>query len=346
MCIRDSYSEIPWIKAKIVWDGSSLGMNHFGPEMIRKGSLCYIGSSGVVYSPYSAELDVRFFNQEKTIGQAFIKALNEFREDWFTWDPFNWITRGDMVKVKALKEFSILGDPGLEKDPKIGNKQVATRVKCNRKWCDMEIVFRPEYEIAEALEKTIITNSSRHLMEMCKPIIAIERFDYYLPEKSEVVKYHVIRKTRRFRNLTLPVAIPLTNSGYSFANCTFDYSVYPEGFYRINITELPDGRRVLTVLVPVYQVLNGTVNRDFSLNGDVVVNREIVIKLKYTTPVEIVVNAEDKGENQTENVTVIVYNNIEDQVQGNVYVEVSDGNLSLRGEKNAVSYTHLTLPTN
>ncbi len=322
------FSEIPETRSRIVWDNSGMGARNFGLEFMRKGSLSYIGSSAMVYSPYSAEIDGRFFGEEDSTGRALSEALNLFREDWFTWDPLNWMLRGDSVKAKTLREFTLLGDPGLWKDPVVGEDYVPDRIiKCDSKGrCSLTVIFRPEYRIENGSDGVaIISNSSRVLLEAGRPIIPINSFEYVLPEGSEFLGYSIKKRTRIVRNVSVPYLVPVPHGANASVKEEVDgNSLFPKRFYRVNVSEGPDNRMRVFILTALYQIA-----------GDkTILHDRIAVTLRYRSNITVFVNASDVESGETENVSVCVAN-FGQANKGRVYLNVYGENFSEKRNRSA-----------
>jgi hypothetical protein len=311
-----NYQEIPGMVSRMVWDNSNLGIRNFGSVFLEKGSLSYIGSSAAVYSPYSSEIDTRFFNYEKTVGQSLLKALNSFREDWFTWDPINWALRGDSAKAKSLREFILLGDPGMEKDPVINeNYEPKVRKFCSFGCCFMTVTFSPDYDIVEENgEKSIVFDSDEHLLEAYKPILPLFRFEYYLPEDSRVFRSGKFLDFRsREKDIFVPVLIPVSHGG-EIRNESYNLGskTYPEDSYRIGFNSLADDRNVFNIVFSPLQ-----------MKGDsATIHRRTNFYLVYKTPLEMWIN------DYRNSLNIRIKNMQRKPLKGKLVVEISNGNNS------------------
>jgi hypothetical protein len=302
-----SKNNLPYLQSSIAWDNSNLGERGFGDEFISKGSLSYIGSSAVVYTPYSDELDLRFFNEENTIGQSFTKAVNDFADDWFTWDPVNFL-KGDAIRTKMLRSYILLGDPSLKKDPVIEETYVPeTENFCALGICMMIVEFSPDYEIVvENGEKSIIYKNADDLLETYKPMLPVYRFDYSLPNGSKVLVASKIKdKTKKVNHVFAPVLVPVSHGTTQPPEASVNYGTFPDKFYRI---EKDDGIKV--VLSPMQMKYNETA----------IVHENASFLFIYKTPAEMWVDAKNGT------VDVKVKNMGKKSLDGRLVAEVSDGN--------------------
>jgi len=83
------------------------------------------------------------FSQAKTqLVKSLVYALNSFRSDWFTWDPFDITKPG--IKKKSLLEFFLFGDPSLPKEGKVELEYQKILFDCKEN-CELKVFIPFNY---------------------------------------------------------------------------------------------------------------------------------------------------------------------------------------------------------
>lgn len=331
--------EIPNITTKIIWDNSDLAVNgSLYKSFLEKGSTSFIGASAVNYAPFSSEIDSRFFKHGFTVGNSLMNAINDFRDDWLTWDPLNVLKKG--IKAKTLREFILYGDPSLHKDPIIEKSNYLTSVTCNQT-CELNLSIPVSYSLLQTQnETTIVVDTDSYLLNLSSPIIPLKTFEYFLPFNTSIISNFTSTTNKTFYNITLP---KLDLLSHSLTNLTSNvtYDVYPENTYRLTVNNSIDNRTRIKFVhtAIIYNESNKTA----------VVFETINLTLRYFSPIEFSISADDvtKGENVA--IKTTVWSNI--TTNASLYFKISNQstseiinqNITITGGKN--TFTLIYTPT-
>jgi hypothetical protein len=331
-----SPNDIPYLNTRLIWDNTNFGgVSEMKDSFLEKGAASLIGASALNYNQFSAEIDGRFFKKGWTIGSSLIDAINDFRDDWLTWDPLNILKPG--IKAKTLREFILWGDPSLPKDPIIEPEKYFSNITCNNGICEQNVTIPIAYEtINTTNETTVFVDTEDYLLELCKPIIPLVEFEYYLPFSTEGIITNVTFETVNFTNITLP-KLELLQYGINTngTNCTNETVLtwYPENISRINISTTVDGR-TRTKLIHAAIMYNES-------SGDAVIFPKININLKYLTPLEFSIFPKNISLGETQQLEVKVWSNISDDAT--LYLQFSNSttieNFAINYTLNVSSYT-------
>lgn len=317
--------ELPAINARLIWDNSNFGgIGKMKDSFLEKGTASLIGTSALNYNQFSAEIDSRFFKKGWTIGSSLIDAINDFRDDWLTWDPLNILKPG--IKAKTLREFILWGDPSLTKDPIIEPEKYVSNITCNNGICEQNVTIPVAYELINTTnETTIFVDTEDYLLELFKPIIPLVEFEYYLPFSTEIISTNVTFETVNFTNITLP-RVELLQYGINYTNETKSTEWYPENISRIEISSTADGRTRIK-LIHAALIYNES-------SGNAIVFPKININLKYVTPLEFSILAKNISLGGTQQLEVKVWSNVSDNTT--LYIQFSN---STAVENFAINYT-------
>jgi hypothetical protein len=317
--------ELPAINARIVWDNSNFGgIGKMKDSFLEKGAASLIGASALNYNQFSAEIDSRFFKKGWTIGSSLIDAINDFRDDWLTWDPLNILKPG--IKAKTLREFILWGDPSLTKDPIIEQEKYVSNITCNNGICEQNVTIPVAYELINTTnETTIFVDTDDYLLELFKPIIPLVEFEYYLPFSTEIISTNVTFETVNFTNITLP-RFELLQYGINYTNETKSTEWYPENISRIEISNTADGRTRIK-LIHAALMYNES-------SGSAIVFPKISLNLRYITPLEFSIFTRNISLGETQRLEVKIWSNISDNAT--LYLQFSN---STTIENFAINYT-------
>ncbi len=264
----------------LIWDNSDLAANgSLYLKFLEKGSAAFLGASALNYAPFSAEIDSRFFKRYETIGRALIEAINDFREDWFTWDPLNLFRRG--IKAKTLREFILFGDPSIRKDPEIEIEPYNFSLEC-KKFCIAKFSFRPNITIMNLENKSWIIYD-KYAYEPFKPIIPIEKFTIFLTNFSNLSFNYSLKYS--FLNQTGIATLSLLS--HSLTNLTFTLNftgLYPEKEIYNRSYDLIDGRKKIVFILPILRVYP---------NGSSFLVEKLELTLKYLPFIDFYLKGKD-----------------------------------------------------
>ena len=243
-----SYAELPIKFYKLVWNDASLSaFGNFGDEF-RKRAETYIAPSALTYYHFSSEILTRFLKNEYTVGKALVKAINDFYDDRFTWDPFDVHRPG--IKSKILREYFIFGSPTLFKDPEIDRSSINESLICSD-FCTFSFSFKTNYSTVEIDNKTLVVfNDSETVFEEGKPIVNVKKIKFYLPHESNF-SLQINYSTITIQNPYLPT-LELTSTSGEKLNYSFVLNdTYPKENFYVHAHETVDGRKEITILVPL-----------------------------------------------------------------------------------------------
>jgi len=296
-------SDIPNLDSKIVWDNSDLASTgDMMDSFITKGTASFIGSSAVNYASFSSEIDTRFFKDGATIGLAFIQAINNFRDDWLTWDPFNIFTQGG-IKAKSLRSFILYGDPSMIKDPIIEKLDYTQTTNCNDSVCTTSVVIPLSYNITESNgNKTIETDASSYLLEPFKPIIPLKEFEYFLPLEATIINSSITTTSSIYQDITIPTLNLLSHSGLNFTSTNISNEYYPSDISRLEINKTIDNRTKIKLIHAGLQY------NESSLTATVY--DTIKLDLTYTTPIEFSASIQDILLGQTVSIPITIWSDV------------------------------------
>jgi hypothetical protein len=299
------------VRARLVWDNSNLaGVGEMGETFLQRGAASFVGASAINYHAFSAEIDSRFFSQGDTAGGALADAVNQFRDDWITWDPLNLLRPG--IKAKALREFVLWGDPSMPKDPLMtGNNQTEVGMVCDDV-CELSVNMTIPHELVSAHGQTTIHVDTPHLLLVAgEPIIPLKRFDYWLPYRTRIINWTLRSETRPYANISLPI---LNLTTYNFTlNLTSNHTVWPPKPWRLNVSHL--GNRTRIQLVHTTIVYNKT-------SREARVTDKIYLRVKYASPIDFFVTTTNIREGEVEPIRLIMWANTSLNVT--VYLKVSN----------------------
>ncbi|MFB6089404.1 MAG: hypothetical protein ABEK36_06505, partial [Candidatus Aenigmatarchaeota archaeon] len=309
-----SYGDIPELRSRIVWDNSNLATQknkEMWKTFLNKGSTTFIGASGVNYVPYSSQIDTSFFKEGGTIGQALINSVNDYREEYITYDPFNMFTRGSQIKEKILREFILYGDPSLKKNPLLTKDgHIQKEVSCGDT-CQLEVgIDIPHRVVGNNESKTIITESDEYLVNSFEPILPIKEFEYYLPDNSRVINYTIERNKKTYKNIEFPNLDPLDHGNNVLNNTTTQDGEYPEKTSRLNISKTIDNRTKIELIHSIVNYNQKTKEAD--------VFNQINLHLNYITPLEM----EILPQTNKEEIKIKIINNMQKEVDGTLLTEI------------------------
>jgi len=296
-------SMMPKTKASIVWVNSDNAAKKMGKRFIEQGARSFIGAHAVVYAPYSSAIDIEFFKNGNTVGNALRDAINALVDNWLVWDPYSFILRGGInngARVKALKEFVLFGDPKMEKDPMQGDEYEPEVSMVCRDRCVMKVKFVTPYKLMNTGNKTTaMVRANSYLMNPYYPILPLLKLKQYLPYKARVMNYSIEYDYVEIPELEMPLAVPAPHSGNGSLNYfEASYDVYPERFYRVSFNDTWDNRSVLNLILSPIQLFNNSNDRIYT---------NINITLSIEAPAMLSLKARDVFEGEQANVCVNVW---------------------------------------
>jgi hypothetical protein len=304
---------IPNLNSRIIWDNSDLAIKgEMFNTFLEKGTASFIGASALNYAPFSAEIDSRFFRESSTIGTALVNAINNFRDDWLTWDPLNILRPG--IKSKTLREFVLFGDPSLTKDPVIEKEDYTKTIECNS-FCELNISIPVFYTVEQTEnETTVKIETNDYLLEEFKPIIPLKEFEYYLPFNAKMINSYVTSSFETYENITMPRLDLLSHSLTNLTSENVSSEWYPEKIYRLSINSTIDDRTRVKLV--------HTIIRYNESNKQAIVYDRINVSLKYETPIEFLLKAKDTTLGQDETITIKTWSNITSNAT--IYLKISN----------------------
>jgi hypothetical protein len=332
------YTSIPNLNSRLVWDNSDLAAKGLMMQsFLEKGTASFVGASAINYVPFSSEIDTRFFKSGRTIGTALTDAINEFRDDWFVWDPFSIIRPG--IKAKTLREFTLFGDPALKKDPITTKPNFTKSISCNSE-CELSISIPVSYSlISTNNETTILVDTENHLLEISQPVIPLIEFEYFLPFTGSIIGLPVITSSDKiFYNISLPKLDLLSHSLSNLTNITDSAKYYPDETYRLLINSTIDNRTRIKLIHAAIQYNES--------NKTAKVFDTINISIKYTSPLEFSISTQDVPFGQNTTINVTIWNTSE--MNTTLYLQISNSthsskiisNLILSGKENNFSFSY------
>lgn len=316
--------DMPVMEARIVFDNSDLSARYevsrsqLWEEMLQKGSASFIGTSSVNYAPFSSEIDTRFFKHGYTVGQSLKNAVNSFSEDRLTWDPFNTVAR-DGVKQKMLRSFVLYGNPEQWKDPVIEDDIYRLETQCEDEDCTLTVSIDLNYSVQETNGTRMLdVDSNGQLLESFKPAIPLIKAKHALPSDTAVGDWNMTVDTRTLENVTVPAVEPLSHGGLTLnqsRNVSTDW--FPANASRVSITEERDGRQQLTFVQAAFQY------NESSHTARIYEN--VTLTLRYMTPFELSVDAEDGIAGDTHYIDVVLQNRAPTDITGDVLLRIGNG---------------------
>lgn len=328
-------------RMKLVWDNSDLsatGNSSIKDAFLERSAANFIGASAINYIPFSSEIDTRFFRDGRTSGMSLIKAINDFRDDSFTWDPFSIIRPG--IKAKTLREFVLYGDPSLPKDPVIEKQNYTQNVFCDNNVCTLNVSIPASYEIVESEnETTIATDAENFLLEEFKPIIPLKEFEYFLPSGVELLEEpQVTTADVAFYNISLPKVSLLSHSLINISQENTSSVLCPEEPFKLMINSTIDNRTRVKLIVPIIRYNES--------NKTALVATWINLTLKYKVPIEFSISAQDVpyGENTT--IFVKIWSDSKEnstlylQISNSTYTSLTESYISLNEGENDFEFNY------
>lgn len=243
-----SYTELPIKFYKLVWNDASLSaFGNFGDEF-RKRTETYIAPSALTYYHFSSEILTRFLKNEYTVGRAFIKAINDFYDDRFTWDPFSFNKPG--IKSKVLREYFVFGDPTLFKDPEIDKPNTNESLICSD-FCTFSFSFKANYSVVEIDNKSLVLfNDPEIVFEEGKPLVNIKKIKFYLPKESNF-SLEIKHSSSLIQNPYLPTFELVSTNGETLNYSLILNETFPKEDFYVHTHETIDGRKEIAILVPL-----------------------------------------------------------------------------------------------
>ncbi|MDI6807092.1 MAG: C25 family cysteine peptidase [Candidatus Aenigmarchaeota archaeon] len=297
-------SDVQNLSSRLIWDSANFGgIGEMKDAFLENGTASLIGASALNYAQFSAEIDSRFFKQGWSIGTSLINAINDFRDDWLTWDPLNIVKPG--IKAKTLREFILWGDPSLQKDPIIEPERYVSNITCINGICEQNVTIPITHELINtANETTIFVDTEDHLLELFRPIIPLVEFEYYLPFSATIVSSNLTTdKPVNFTDITLP-RLELLQHGINYTNETLLTEWYPENIFRLEINSTIDNRTRI-------KLIHAAIRYNES-SKEAIVYPKIHLNLKYLTPIEFSVITENITLGKTQDINVTIWSNISD----------------------------------
>jgi hypothetical protein len=301
--------DIPLINPRIVWDNSDFAaLGKMKDKFLENGAASFIGASALNYAPFSGEIDSRFFSSENTIGKALVYALNSFRSDWFTWDPFDITKPG--IKKKSLLEFFLFGDPSLPKEGKVELEYQKILFDCKES-CELKVFIPFNYTFKNG---TLEYESRENLIEENEPIIPIKRFVYYLPENVSVSEENITINfdEERIENISLPKVKLLSHSNSSIETNKTKSTASKK--YKVRVNKTIDNRNEVEIIVP-------TITYDEESNSATII-KNITISLKYSSPLDFDVKAKDAKLGEKVPINLKIFSKVFDNAT--IYIEISN----------------------
>jgi len=301
--------DIPFINARIVWDNSDFAaLGKMKDKFLENGAASFIGASALNYAPFSGEIDSRFFSSENTIGKALVYALNSFRSDWFTWDPFDITKPG--IKKKSLLEFFLLGDPSLPKEGKVELEYQKILFDCKES-CELKVFIPFNYTFKNG---TLEYESRENLVEENEPIIPIKRFVYYLPENVSVNEGNITISfdEEKIENISLPKVKLLSHSNSSLETNKTKSTTRKK--YKVRVNKTIDNRNEVEVIIP-------TITYDEE-NSSATIIKNITISLKYSSTLDFDVKAKDVKLGEKVPINLKIFSKVFDNAT--IYIEISN----------------------
>lgn len=316
-------SEVPPLRARFVVDNSDLAgqVNMSRDELWRAfleaGAATYMGTSTVNYAPYASEVDTRFFRNGYTAGKSLVDALNAFRDDWITWDPFNAAVRGTAVKRKMLRSYRFYGDPTIWKDPVAPDRLYTIEQRCRRANCTLTATIDLNYTIEEQEgTRGIAVEADGSILRTGKPRIPTITVERLLPQAATVHDHSITARTRNVSNVTVPVTTPLTHGGVVHNTSTNTTGWFPEQPHRFTANRTLDNRTRLHLVQAAYQYDDA--------QGTARLFEQVNLTVSYTTPYTLNVAASDTLLDAEAPLTVTVHNPERVPVNGTVLLRVGN----------------------
>jgi hypothetical protein len=323
--------DIPLIRARIVWDNSDFAaLGKMKDSFLRNGATSFIGASALNYAPFSGEIDSRFFSNENTVGKALIYALNTFRSDFLTWDPFDITKPG--IKKKSLLEFFLFGDPSIPKEGRVELEYHKLLFDCKEN-CELKVFIPFNFTFKDG---KLHFDSKENLVEEDEPIIPIERFVYYLPENVSISEDNITVSfdEEKIENITLPKVKILSHSNSSFETNKTGTKLTKK--HKIRINETIDGRKEVEVIVPSI-IYNET-------ESSAMIIKNVTISLTYSSPLDFEISAKDIRLGEEAEIKLKIFSKVFDNAT--IYLEISNStnafnfefNESLENVKKEINY--------
>jgi len=324
--------DIPLINARIVWDNSDFAaIGEMKDKFLENGAASFIGASALNYAPFSGEIDSRFFSNENTIGKALVYALNSFRTDWFTWDPFDLTKPG--IKKKSLLEFFLFGDPSLPKEGKVELEYQKILFDCKQN-CELKVFIPFNFSMTDG---TLEYHSKENLVEEDEPIIPIKRFVYYLPENVSISEENITVnfEEEMIENISLPKVKILSHSNYAFETNKTKGNIIKG--YKVRISKTIDNRNEVEVIVPMISY-----NEE---NNSATIIKNVTISLTYYSPLDFDIKAKDVKLGEAAQIELKIFSRVFDNAT--IYLEISNSshtfnfafNESLENSTKEIYYT-------
>ncbi|MCC5994091.1 MAG: lamin tail domain-containing protein [Candidatus Aenigmarchaeota archaeon] len=301
--------DIPLINARIVWDNSDFSaLGKMKDKFLENGAASFIGASALNYAPFSGEIDSRFFSSENTIGKSLVYALNSFRSDWFTWDPFDITKPG--IKKKSLLEFFLFGDPSLPKEGKVELEYQKILFDCKEN-CELKVFIPFNYTFKNG---TLEYESRENLIEEDEPITPIKRFVYYLPENVLVSEENITINfdEEKIENISLPKVKLLSHSNSSLETNKTKSTTSKK--YKVRVNKTIDNRKEVEAIIP-------TITYDEE-NSSATIIKNITISLKYSSILDFDVKAKDVKLGEKVPINLKIFSKVFDNAT--IYIEISN----------------------
>lgn len=329
-------SEIPFVQARIVFDNSDLAarFDTSRPQIwnafLEQGSASFIGTSTVNYAPYSSEIDTRFFKHGYTVGESLKDAVNDFSEDFITWDPFNMVARNG-VKQKMLRSFILYGNPEMAKDPVIEDDIYTLETQCDAMDCTLTVTMDLNYTVEEHNGSNhVVVESNGQLLESFNPVIPLIKAAHTLPTGTTIHDHHITRETRMLHDVTVPVVEPLSHGGTELNQTEMNESTkwYPANASRFELEQLRDDRTQLMFVQAAYQYNQSA--------KTAVLYEYVTLQLNYTAPFALDISADDGLIGEPRELKTVLTNHADRDTWGKLLLKIG----------NATSYVTDTVERN
>jgi len=235
---------------KIIFDEHSLSANP-NSRFIHFNNLVFIGSTGISHNTFTPFLLDNFLKNlyDKPIGKALQEmkyVIPDVVNDSYGFPTSIILFKNHKVMLKDMYQKTLYGEPGLIVDPVNMNTddyEIISDGENLSVLMQFNMSYKTENDTLNNItyKDVVFDNPDYYLFDYGKPVVPVFRREIILPTDVNITD---IIATNSSFNVTVE---PLILQPDQFSDQNFSYTEFPEHNYWIDVQDLLDGRKKLTI---------------------------------------------------------------------------------------------------